>query len=90
MPEIKMITETCRSASSTIQSSHDQIQGALSTLNSAIDGLQTAWIATGANTYQADYAQWKANLNTALEALATLKSRLDNEIAEFEATAGAS
>lgn len=87
MAELKMITETCRSASGTMQSSFDQISGALSTLNSTIDGLQTAWIAPGATTYQADYAQWKTNLNTALEALATLKTRLDNEIVEWEANA---
>ena len=56
-------------------------------LTSTVTGLQSTWMGTSATEFQGLYDQWKSSMNTMLESLNTMSTRLQSEITEWETMA---
>lgn len=85
MATIHMDTDSCRTVQNNISSTKEQLVSQISTLTNAVNGMVgSTWIANSANEFQTTYQEWLTTTNQLLEQLATLGTRLGNEIAEFE------
>lgn len=87
MSTLHMEVETARSAQSTIANTQQQLLAMLQSMTSTVNGLQPAWMGNSAQEFFANYEQWRGSMNSLLDQLATLASRLQNEINEWEAMA---
>jgi WXG100 family type VII secretion target len=87
MTTLHMEVETARSTQNNINNTHSQLTSMLQSMSSAVNGLQPAWLGNSATEFFGEYEQWRSTMNTLLESLGTLNTRLGNEISEWEAAA---
>ncbi len=84
MATLHMDVETARSAQSNMTNTHQQLTSLLQTMTSTVNGLQSAWMGNSATEFLGLYDQWKSSMNTLLDNLNTMSTRLQNEINEWE------
>jgi len=84
MTTLHMEVETARSTQSTIANTHQQLMSLLQSMTSAVNGLQPAWLGNSATEFFGLYDQWRASMNTTLDNLNTMSTRLQAEINEWE------
>ena len=84
MTTLHMDVETARSAQSNMTNTHQQLTGLLQSMSSTVNGLQPAWMGNSATEFLGVYDQWKSSMNSLLDNLNTLSSRLQNEINEWD------
>lgn len=84
MATISMETETARSTQTTISNTQQQLSSMLQSMTSNVNGLQGSWQGNSANEFFSTYEQWRSQMNSILEQLQTLSTRLQNEIVEWE------
>jgi uncharacterized protein YukE len=81
-----MDTDACRATQANIVSTKDQLQQQLNALGSAVDALVVSnWIAPGATMFQNEFHNWRSSMTATVDQLNDFASRLQNEIAEWEA-----
>jgi WXG100 family type VII secretion target len=84
MATLHMEVETARNAQSNMANTYQQLTSLLQSMTSTVNGLQPAWMGNSATEFFGLYDQWKSNMNSTLENLNTMASRLQNEINEWE------
>ena len=84
MATLHMEVETARSAQSNMANTYQQLTSLLQSMTSTVNGLQPAWMGHSATEFLGVYDQWRSSMNTALENLNQMASRLQNEINEWE------
>jgi WXG100 family type VII secretion target len=84
MATLHMDVETARSAQSNMTNTHQQLTSLLQTMTSTVNGLQPAWMGNSATEFLGLYDQWKSSMNTLLDNLNTMSTRLQTEINEWE------
>jgi WXG100 family type VII secretion target len=82
-----MDVETVREVHRKIMDTQQQMEALLNTMNSSVDGMQPAWLGGAATQFFELYNQWKAPTGQQVESLATMGSRLQAEITQWEETA---
>lgn len=87
MTTLHMEVEQARSTQNTMTNTHAQLMSTLQSMNSAVNGLQPAWLGNSATEFFGEYEQWKSSMTTILENLQVLSQRLGNEINEWESMA---
>ncbi len=87
MTTLHMEVESARSTQNTMNNTHAQLTSMLQSMNSSVNGLQPSWMGNSATEFFGEYEQWRANMNTVLENLQALNTRLANEITEWESMA---
>ena len=87
MPTLHMDVETARSAQSNMTNTQQQLSSLLQSMTSQVNGLQPAWQGNSATEFFGLYDQWRSNMNTALENLNNMSTRLQAEITEWEQVA---
>jgi WXG100 family type VII secretion target len=87
MTTLHMEVETARSTQNNINNTHGQLTSMLQSMSSSVNGLQPAWLGNSATEFFGEYDQWRSTMNSLLEGLAQLNTRLANEISEWEAAA---
>jgi len=87
MTTLHMEVETARSTQSTLNNTQSQVSSMVQSMNSAVNGLQPAWLGNSATEFFGEYEQWRSSMNTMMESLNALTMRLGNEITEWEAAA---
>lgn len=85
MATLHMETDIARSTQSNITNSHGQLTGMLQSMTGAVNNLQPSWLGNSATEFYSTYDQWRSQMTNLLEQLSTLNSRLQAEIAEWEA-----
>jgi WXG100 family type VII secretion target len=84
MATLHMDVETARSAQSNMTNTHQQLTSLLQTMTSTVNGLQPAWMGNSATEFLGLYDQWKSSMNTLLDNLNSMSTRLQTEINEWE------
>ncbi len=84
MTTLHMEVETARGAQSNMTNTYQQLTSLIQSMTSTVNGLQSAWMGNSATEFLGAYDQWRSSMNTALENLNTMASRLQNEINEWE------
>lgn len=84
MATLHMEVETARSTQNNMTNTHAQLTSMLQSMNSAVNGLQPAWLGNSATEFFGEYEQWRSTMTQILEALNVLSTRLGNEITEWE------
>jgi WXG100 family type VII secretion target len=84
MATLHMDVETARSAQSNMTNTHQQLTSLLGSMTSTVNGLQSAWMGNSSTEFLGLYDQWKSQMNTMLDNLNTMSSRLQTEINEWE------
>ncbi len=84
MATLHMETETARSTQSAISNTHQQLTSMLQSMTSSVNGLQPAWTGNSATEFYSTYDQWRSQVNSLLDQLSTLSTRLQNEITEWK------
>jgi WXG100 family type VII secretion target len=79
-----METDTARSTQNNLVNTHQQLTSMVQSMTSAVNGLQPAWLGNSASEFYGVYDQWRTQMNSMLEQLQTLSSRLQTEITEWE------
>lgn len=87
MTTLHMEVETARSTQNNMTNTHSQLLSMLQSMNSAVNGLQPAWMGNSATEFFSEYETWKSSMTTLLENLQTLSTRLSSEITEWESMA---
>jgi len=84
MATLHMEVETARSTQNTLNNTQAQLTSLLQSMNSAVNGLQPAWMGNSATEFFGEYEQYRSAMTQMLEALNVLTTRLGNEITEWE------
>jgi WXG100 family type VII secretion target len=84
MTTLHMEVESARNTHSSMSNTYQQLQSLLQSMTSAVNGLQPAWLGNSATEFFGLYDQWKSNMNTTLENLNTMNTKLQAEINEWE------
>lgn len=84
MATLHMEVETARSAQNHMANTYQQMTSLLQSMSATIANLQGAWIGPSATEFFQLYEQWKSGMNTTLESLNQMVSRLAAEITEWE------
>lgn len=84
MATLHMDVETARSTQSNMVNTHQQLASLLQSMTSAVNGLQSAWMGNSATEFFNLYEQWRSNMNTTLENLNAMATKLQAEINEWE------
>ena len=88
MATLHFDTEAGKMTAQTIIASKGNIETELQNLRNRVNGMVGAeWIAPAATTFQGEFETWAGQLTQTLQALETLKVRLDQEIVEWETAA---
>lgn len=88
MATLHFDTDAGRMTATTITTSKGNIETELANLRNRMSGMiGTEWIAPAATQFQSEFETWAGQLTQTLQALETLRMRLDQEIAEWEAAA---
>lgn len=87
MATLHMETETARSTQTTLTNTHQQLTSMLQSMTSSVNSLQPAWVGNSATEFYGTYDQWRSQMNTLLDQLSALSTRLQNEITEWESMA---
>lgn len=84
MTTLHMEVETARNAQTNMVNTYQQLTSLLQSMTSAVNGLQPAWMGNSATEFFSLYDQWRSNMNTTLENLNQMASKLQAEINEWE------
>ena len=84
MPTLHMEVETARSTQGNLTNTHSQLVSLIQSLTGAVNNLRPAWMGNSATEFFGQYDQWKSGMNTTLENLNAMATRLQNEINEWE------
>jgi WXG100 family type VII secretion target len=84
MTTLRMEVEIAESAKSKMDETYNQCSSLMSSLNGAVSSLQASWQGNSATEFQGVYDTWKSNMNTTMENLQQMASRLQNEITEWK------
>jgi len=84
MATLHMETDTARSTQSNMTNTQQQLTSMLQSMTSAVNGLQPAWMGNSATEFYGVYDQWRTQMNSLLDQLQQLSSRLQTEITEWE------
>ncbi|MBN2385610.1 MAG: WXG100 family type VII secretion target [Anaerolineales bacterium] len=84
MATLHMEVETARSTHGNITNTHSQLTSQLQSMTSSVNGLQSAWQGNSATEFFNEYETWRGNLNSLLDQLNNLSTRLQSEINEWE------
>jgi WXG100 family type VII secretion target len=87
MATLHMEVETARNAQSNMANTYQQLTSLLQSMTSTVNGLQPAWMGNSATEFFGLYDQWRGNMNTTLENLNNMATRLQGEINEWESMA---
>ncbi len=88
MPDLKMTVESVQATQQSILTTKDQLNTQVSNLSNAVNNMVgSTWIAPSATQFQQSYQDWVAAMNTKLEELGALGTRLQNEINQWQETA---
>jgi WXG100 family type VII secretion target len=79
-----MDTEVARSSQSAMSNTQQQLTSMLQSMTSTVNSLQSSWMGNSATEFYTTYDQWRTQTTTLLDQLATLTTRLQNEITEWE------
>jgi len=85
MATLHMETDVARNTQSNLMNTHGQLTGMLQSMTSAVNNLQPSWLGNSATEFYATYDQWRSQMTSLLDQLNTLGTRLQSEIAEWEA-----
>lgn len=90
MTTLHFDTEAGRMTVNTINTCKANVESELNTLRSRVSSMVgSEWISNSATIFQGEFDTWANQLTQTLQTLETLRARLDQEIAEWEATAQA-
>jgi WXG100 family type VII secretion target len=84
MTTLHMEIETARSTQSSMNNTYQQLNSLLQSMTSSVGNLQPAWMGNSAMEFFGLYDQWKSGMNTTLENLNTMSTKLQAEINEWE------
>lgn len=84
MATLHMEVETARSTQSNMTNTHQQLTSLVQSMTSAVNALQPAWMGNSATEFFQLYEQWRSSMNSALENLNTMATKLQAEINEWE------
>lgn len=84
MTTLHMEVETARSTQTTMVNTYQQLTSLLQSMTNAVNGLQPAWMGNSATEFFGMYDQWRSSMNTLLENLNQMSSKLQAEINEWE------
>ncbi|WP_041455046.1 MULTISPECIES: WXG100 family type VII secretion target [Anaerolinea] len=84
MTTLHMEVETARSTASNMANTYQQLIGLVQSMNSSVNNLQSAWMGNSATEFFGLYDQWRSSMNTILENLNTMTTKLQTEITEWE------
>ncbi len=84
MATLHMDTEVARSSQSAMSNTQQQLGSMLQSMTSTVNGLQSSWMGNSATEFYGTYDQWRTQMTSLLDQLATLSTRLQNEITEWE------
>jgi len=87
MTTLHMEIETARSTQTNMANTYQQLTSLLQSMTSAVGGLQSAWMGNSATEFLSLYDQWKSGMNTTLENLNAMSTKLQAEINEWEQVA---
>lgn len=88
MATLHFDTDAGRMTAQTITTSKSNIETELQNLRNRMRSMVgSEWIAPAATTFQGEFEAWAGQLTQTLQALETLKLRLDQEIVEWETAA---
>lgn len=87
MTTLHMEVETARSTQNTMANTYQQLSSLVQSMTSAVNGLQSAWMGNSATEFFQLYEQWRSSMNTVLENLNTMTTKLQAEINEWEQVA---
>lgn len=87
MATLHMEVESARGTQNTMNNTHAQLLSLMQSMTSSVNGLQPAWLGNSATEFFGEYEQMKTSMNTLLENLQVLTTRLGNEITEWESMA---
>lgn len=87
MTTLHMEVETARNAQSTMANTYQQLTSLIQSMTSTVNSLQSAWMGNSATEFFGVYDQWRSNMNTTLENLNQMASKLQAEINEWEQVA---
>lgn len=87
MTTLHMEVEAARSTQSNMMNTYSQLTSLVQSMSSSVNGLQGSWLGNSATEFFGQYEQWRSQANNILEQLNQLSTRLQNEIAEWEAMA---
>lgn len=88
MATLHMDVESARTVQSKLVSTQGQLTTDVSTMTSSVQGMVgSSWMGNSATEFLNEYENWRGTMSQMLEALTTLSTRLQNEIAEWEAMA---
>lgn len=87
MATLHMEVETARSTQSNMANTYQQLTSLLQSMTSTVNALQPAWMGASATEFFQLYNEWRNSMNTALESLNGMATRLQNEINEWEQVA---
>jgi WXG100 family type VII secretion target len=87
MATLHMEVETARNSQSNMANTYTQLTNLVTTMNNSVSGLQPAWLGNSATEFFGLYEAWKSKINTSLEELNTMATRLQTEINEWESMA---
>jgi len=82
-----MEVETARSVQNTMSNTHQQLVSLLQSMSSSVNSLQGNWMGPSATEFFNLYDQWKSSMNSTLENLSQMVTRLQAEITEWEQVA---
>lgn len=84
MTTLHMEVETVRNAQTNMVNTYQQLTSLLQSMTNTVNGLQGAWMGNSATEFLGLYDQWRSNMNTTLENLNQMASKLQAEINEWE------
>lgn len=84
MTTLHMEIETARNTQTTMANTYQQLTSLLQSMTSAVNNLQPAWMGNSATEFFSLYEQWRSGMNTTLENLNQMASKLQAEINEWE------
>ncbi len=87
MATLHMEVESARGTQNNMNNTHAQLLSMMQSMTSSVNGLQPAWLGNSASEFFTEYEQVKTSMNTLLENLQVLTTRLGNEITEWESMA---
>lgn len=84
MSTLHMDVEVARSTQNNMAHTYQQLSQLVQSMTNAVNNLQSAWMGNSATEFFQLYEQWRSSMNTSLEHLNTMASKLQAEINEWE------
>lgn len=87
MTTLHMDVDTARAVSNKMMSSVNSLQSILMSLDSDVANLGVAWMGNSSTEFQGEFSSWGTGMKQMAENLEVLRTRLENEIVEWESMA---